>query len=290
MPLTPNGKIDKNALPFPDTALAAGYGDSAASNLTATETMLRKIWGSILSIPYESITASDSFFDLGGHSILATRMIFEIRKEVGLNAPLDLVYRYPTLKGMSNGIERLKSKDLNLAGQAILNSSDENIHSSVKNASRPETPSESLFAYDAEVDTLDDISISAEKLEKAFPNMNHPIFFLTGVTGFLGAFLMSSILNRYLGSKVYCLVRAQNEKDGLKRIRENLTRHLVWKDDFSARFVALCGDLALPKFGLTENVWDELSLTVDIIIHNGALVFPNSINLKRFIGCTHMKN
>jgi L-aminoadipate-semialdehyde dehydrogenase len=272
MPLTPNGKIDKNALPFPDTALAAVSEESAASHLTATETMLRKIWGSILSIPCQSIIPSDSFFDIGGHSILATRMIFEIRQEIGLNVPLDLVYRQPTLKGMANGIEFLKSKDLNLAGQAILNSSEENIHSSV-NSSRPETPAEILCKYDSEVDTLDDLSIVVDRLEYSFPSMSHPIFFLTGVTGFLGAFLLSSILNRYLGAKVYCLVRSQNEKEGLKRIKDNLVRHLLWKDDFSARFISICGDLSLAKFGLADNVWDELSKKVDIIIHNGALVF-----------------
>jgi L-aminoadipate-semialdehyde dehydrogenase len=276
MPLTPNGKIDKNALPFPDTALAAGFGESAASHLTATEAMLRKIWGSILSVPCASIIPSDSFFDLGGHSILATRLIFEIRQEIGLNVPLDLVYRHPTLKGMANGIEFIKSKDLNLAGQAIFDSSEENIHAAV-NTSRPQTPAEILFKYDSEVDELDDLSIAVNGLEYSFPNMNQPIFFLTGVTGFLGAFLLSSILNRYLGAKVYCLVRSQNEKEGLKRIKDNLVRHLLWKEDFSARFFAICGDLSFSKFGLADGIWNELSKKVDIIIHNGALVFLNFI-------------
>ena len=271
MPLTQNGKIDKNALPFPDTALIAGLGDSAATNLTATETMLRKIWAAILKVSDESITAADSFFDRGGHSILATRLIFEIRKEIGLNAPLDLVYRQPTLKGMASGIEILKSKDLNLAGQAILNTSEENLHSAA-NASRPETPADSIFKYDRELDELDDISISVDGVKISFPDMSNPIFFVTGVTGFLGAFLLSSILTRYPGSKAYCLVRAQNEKEGFKRIRDNLTRHLLWKEDFSTRSIAICGDLASPKFGLSIKVWDELATIVDIIIHNGALV------------------
>lgn len=67
MPLTPNGKVDKNALPFPDTALAAVSADP--SNLSPLQSSMREVWASVLGRDSTSITLQDNFFDLGGHSI-----------------------------------------------------------------------------------------------------------------------------------------------------------------------------------------------------------------------------
>src|SRR5277367_1109866 len=78
MPLNPNGKIDKPALPFPDTAASVDRRrDSVSSSKgSSTEDVMRAIWTSILPNPPGVIPLDESFFDLGGHSILATRLIF----------------------------------------------------------------------------------------------------------------------------------------------------------------------------------------------------------------------
>ncbi|TFY78984.1 hypothetical protein EWM64_g5026 [Hericium alpestre] len=90
MPLNPNGKIDKPALPFPDTAQAASIEPQAPAaglpTATATEQAMQAIWTRILPNAPSPIPLDESFFDLGGHSILATRLIFEIRKAFVVNA------------------------------------------------------------------------------------------------------------------------------------------------------------------------------------------------------------
>ena len=95
MPLNPNGKIDKPALPFPDTAqlavVDAARADGKQSTATPTETAIQAIWTRILTNT-SSIPLDENFFDLGGHSILATRLIFEIRKAFLVDAPLGLVF------------------------------------------------------------------------------------------------------------------------------------------------------------------------------------------------------
>ena len=282
MPLTPNGKVDKNALPFPDTALAlssAAETQSAEGTLlTSTQSSIRDIWSKLLNVPTSSIRLSDAFFDLGGHSILATRLVFEIRKTLAVDVPLGIVYREPTLQGMAAEVETLKGDDLNLAGQAVLSSSEENVS---KGSVPVHVPShaETVFDYAADLDKLDDPSINANGLALEFPSSTGSLFFLTGVTGFLGAFILSSLLKRFSDSKVICLVRAKDAQTAYSRVKDNLHRHLLWDPAFESRCQAICGDLGLERLGLDEAAWDDLSRKVDLIIHNGALVSAGYVQL-----------
>ncbi|WP_405822409.1 thioester reductase domain-containing protein [Streptomyces sp. NBC_01390] len=95
--------------------------------------------------------------------------------------------------------------------------------------------------------------------------------FLTGATGFLGAFLLRDLLRGTLGT-VHCLVRALDEADGLRRLRENLEYYRVWDEVDPARLRVVVGDLAEPRFGLGEEEFDELARTVDVVYHAGAKV------------------
>ena len=84
-PLNPNGKIDRPALPFPEPKEIAAAGARRPSQLgqalTPTEQKMAEIWADLLSdrgVTAESISGSDSFFDLGGHSIIAQQLLFKI--------------------------------------------------------------------------------------------------------------------------------------------------------------------------------------------------------------------
>lgn len=275
MPLTPNGKVDKNALPFPDTALAmASTHDRECSEekslISPVQKSIRSIWATLLNVPVTSILLSDSFFDIGGHSILATRLVFEIRKQLALDVPLGIVYREPTLLGMAKELEHIKGDDLNLAGQAVLGLSEDNVSKGPLVLEKP--TAEFHFDYAAELDAVDDSSIAKNALNFSFPTHTDLKFFLTGVTGFLGAFIMSALLERFPDGYVYCLVRAKDQDAATARVKDNLERHLLWKDEYLERFCALNGDLGLKNLGLDEDRWDALAESLDIIIHNGALV------------------
>ncbi|RKO93708.1 male sterility protein-domain-containing protein [Blyttiomyces helicus] len=274
MPLNPNGKIDKNALPFPDTALAPVPDPSTPdeSNLSPLQLAIREIWARVLNIPASTISLPDNFFDLGGHSILATRLVFEIRKTLAVQVPLGLVYREPTIAGMAREVDFARGGDLNL-------------ERGTAETKRARSESQlNLAGLDAEVDyaaeleAVDDQTIAAAGLPPfSFPSLapaDHPVFFLTGATGFLGAFILDTLLRRYSGSKVVTLVRAPSPADALQRLRDNGERHLVWEEDWvtEGRVEALCGDLGSAKFGFDAEVWEGLAKEVDIIVHNGALV------------------
>ena len=91
-PLTPNGKIDRKALPEPQVTLP---GTTAAALQTETEQRLADIWADIL--PVSTVRPTDNFFEIGGHSLLAARVITRIQPVFGVAVPLRSLFETPTL-------------------------------------------------------------------------------------------------------------------------------------------------------------------------------------------------
>ncbi len=98
---------------------------------------------------------------------------------------------------------------------------------------------------------------------------------LTGATGFLGPFLVSSLLAQ-TSFTVHALVRATDAAHGLDRIVASLRRAQLWtpalEADVRARVRVVCGDLAEPALGIGEAAFQQLAQDVDAVVHNGALV------------------
>ena len=102
-PLTPNGKIDRRALPEPEFARLREEKFVAAR--TPLEEKLAQIWSELLTI--ERIGVHDNFFDLGGHSLLATRLFVRIRDQMGLELPLRAIFEEPTIAELATRIENV---------------------------------------------------------------------------------------------------------------------------------------------------------------------------------------
>jgi thioester reductase-like protein len=98
---------------------------------------------------------------------------------------------------------------------------------------------------------------------------------LTGGTGFIGPFLMKSLLEQTL-AKIYVLVRSSDEVQGKQRLRAAMESMgpcgVDLMEMFEARVIPVCGDLGQPKLGLTQDVWDFLASEIDTVFHNGASV------------------
>jgi len=98
-PLTPNGKLDRKALPTPD-------GSAVVSRLYAApqgpiETVLARIWQELLHL--DQVGRYDNFFELGGHSLMAVQLVSQLRQELG-EISLNTVFAQPTLRGLAFAI------------------------------------------------------------------------------------------------------------------------------------------------------------------------------------------
>jgi len=102
LPLTSNGKIDKNALP--DVSEENIIRNKFVAAKTEDEKQLVSIWKEVLEI--ENIGVTDNFFELGGHSLKGTVLVNKIKKCLGLEVSIKDLFLYPTIAGMlSNAIE-----------------------------------------------------------------------------------------------------------------------------------------------------------------------------------------
>ncbi|MBZ4422890.1 amino acid adenylation domain-containing protein [Myxococcus sp. RHSTA-1-4] len=116
LPLTPSGKVDRRSL----RARAAPTGNAAAEYVapaTPEELALAGIWSELLGRP--RIGARDDFFALGGHSLMAARIVSRVREALGVELPLTAVFEAPTLAGMADVVSRLAGSMKELAGAPI---------------------------------------------------------------------------------------------------------------------------------------------------------------------------
>jgi amino acid adenylation domain-containing protein/FkbH-like protein len=102
-PLTPNGKVDRKALPAPD--FSGNVGEYVEPR-TLLEQVIAGIWAEALNVA--EVGSSDNFFDLGGHSISATQVIVRIRAAVGVELSVRSLFETPTVAGLARSVERLK--------------------------------------------------------------------------------------------------------------------------------------------------------------------------------------
>ncbi|NLD48503.1 MAG: non-ribosomal peptide synthase/polyketide synthase, partial [Clostridiaceae bacterium] len=107
VPLTPNGKVDRKALPMPETGILTGEEYVAPEN--ETEEKLSLIWKEVLGI--EAPGVLDNFFELGGHSLKATLMVSRIYRELNVKIPLREVFNNPTIRGLAQKID-LKDRNI----------------------------------------------------------------------------------------------------------------------------------------------------------------------------------
>ncbi|MCY1042404.1 amino acid adenylation domain-containing protein, partial [Corallococcus sp. bb12-1] len=100
-PLTPNGKVDRKALPAPEAS--ATQRDRYVAPRTTTERQLAALWAEVLRV--ERVGNEDHFFELGGHSLLATQVVARVRATFGVELPLRALFEEPTLRRLAARIE-----------------------------------------------------------------------------------------------------------------------------------------------------------------------------------------
>lgn len=267
LPLNPNGKVDKPKLPFPDTAqleavakLTASKSHASEESFTQLETTIRDLWFDVLPNKPPSIAKDDSFFDLGGHSILGTRMIFELRKQLNVDIPLGAIFKNPTIEGFAKEVAKfVKGDDAELADGT-------NTEQAVE--------IDTTKSYFDDAKELEHTALLAEYPSLAALDFSKPLnIFVTGVTGFLGSFIVRDLLEgRTTKTKIYAHVRASSAEAGMERLRKAGMTYGIWKEEWAESIEVVLGDLTQSQMGKSADEWATLCNTIDVIIHNGAMV------------------
>ncbi|HKI03227.1 MAG TPA: amino acid adenylation domain-containing protein, partial [Thermoanaerobaculia bacterium] len=102
MPRTPNGKVDRKALPAPEAAAAISDGDET---LSPVEEVVAGIWCDVLGLT--RVGRHDGFFELGGHSLLAAQVSARLRAAFGVEVPLHALFETPTVAGLAESVQGL---------------------------------------------------------------------------------------------------------------------------------------------------------------------------------------
>jgi len=110
MPLTPNGKADRRALPAPQMSRPELEGAFVAPR-SPVEEMVAQIWSDVLGL--SQIGVHDNFFALGGHSLLATTTVTRLRAAFGVDLPLRAIFETPTVSDLSELLEATRRKGQN---------------------------------------------------------------------------------------------------------------------------------------------------------------------------------
>lgn len=253
LPLTPSGKVDRRALPLPSNDRPA-LDENYVAPSTPIEEQLAEIWMQVLEI--KPIGINDNFFDLGGDSLRAIQLVHTLRETFQRDLPMVALFDAPTINQLAQSIN--KCIDI---GSTVT--------------------SDNISVRELEAETALDPSIDPGNSPidcEAEPNN----VFITGVTGYLGAFLLHELLEQ-TQANVYCFVRTTNLKLAKREIKSNLEKYSIWNEKYITRIIPIAGDLAQPLLGLSENEFLDLANKIDVIYHSAAyisLIHPYSNHRK----------
>jgi acyl carrier protein len=124
LPLTTHGKVDRQALLFPDEEAVAS-AEKFVAPTTPMESLLKTLWEEVLNIT--RIGIYDNFFVLGGHSLLAFKLISRIRYDLQVELPLRALFDNPTIAGLAKIITEQETLQLALLPQPDSSSDDSRI-------------------------------------------------------------------------------------------------------------------------------------------------------------------
>ncbi len=239
-PQTPNGKVNRRALPRAEPPRpSAAY--AAPRNLL--EEQLASVWGRVLAL--DRVGIHDDFFDLGGHSLQIAQIVFQIKQVFNIDLALADFFRAPTVAGLAQ-VLLAAARGLEWSGPP------------------------GALSVDLDAEVVLDPAIEARPA--AAPADSEPaVVFLTGATGFLGTFLLAELLNQ-TEAEVCCLLRAPEPDTGRARLKQNLVEAQLWRDEFGSRLRVVLGDLERPCLGLAATDFAALARRVETIYHAGALV------------------
>lgn len=236
---TPNGKIDRKKLPEPVFNTSS---KELIAPSTETEKKLSEIFEKLLKI--SPISVDDNFFEIGGDSLLALKLQIELLK-LGFSIPFADIYKYNSVRQLATHMDSLNSST-NIA--KILNADD--------------------FK---DIDKLLNSDIQNVEISNTVVNIGNVL--LTGATGFLGAHILSYIIDNSPFS-VYCLIRQNSLSDTTQKLLNRLNYYFGSKYDalINKRIFVVTADIVKNKLDIDKNTEELLNKNISCVINSAANV------------------
>ena len=260
MPLTSNGKVDRKALPEPGGKVETGV--EYVKPETQRQEKLVQIWQDVLGV--EKIGLKDNFFALGGHSLKAVTLVARLQKEFDVS--VNDIFKYQTIEELSKHITERKD-NFKIRLEKLKEQSEEKQENVLEDIEVKKI----LDSYNKE--TTDKYSGLNFTDQKEYKNI-----LLTGVTGYLGINLLHDLLEMK-DCNIYVLLRGADIVQCTERLNKKIEYYFnndlaKNKMNFSGsnRIKIIPGDLSKDKFGLDDQLYNELAEKIDCIIHSAAIV------------------
>ena len=261
LPLTPNGKLDTRALPAPEYQHGGHYHAPASP----VEEILAGIYAQVLGV--ERVGVDDSFFDLGGDSVSAMRVIAAINTALDAGLAVRTLFDAPSVRSLS---QQLDGDASSVAGPGAKGPSFGSVHG---------RDTSEVHAGDLTLDKFIDTTTLSAAPTLPPPSAEVRTVLLTGATGFLGRYLALEWLERMelVDGKLICLVRAKSDEDAWRRLDNTfdsgdpeLLRH--FQELAADHLEVVAGDKGEANLGLDQQTWQRLADTVDLIVDSAAFV------------------
>ena len=283
LPLTANRKLDKRALPAPEYQDADRYRAPSSP----IEEILAGIYARVLGI--ERVGVDESFFDLGGNSLTAMRLISTINTGLDAHLSVRTLYETPSVRSLSQRLDRHAGSvevvpTVSPAGD-LQDHADDIQRERNPGAKGPSFASvhgrdaTEVHAGDLTLDKFIDAATLTAAPTLPAPSAEVRTVLLTGATGFLGRYLALEWLERMalVDGTLICLVRAETDEDARQRLDKtfdsgdpDLLRH--FRELAADHLEVIAGDKGKANLGLELQTWQRLADTVDLIVDTAALV------------------
>jgi glycopeptidolipid biosynthesis protein len=258
LPLTVNGKLDKRALPVPEYQGADRY----RAPVTKAEKVIADIYRQVLGV--QRVGADDSFFDLGGDSISAMRVIAAVNTALDADLAVHTLFDTPTVSTLSLQVDHRSG---------VIPETDSASFASVHGRDACE-----VRAGDLTLDKFIDTTTLRTAPTLPRPHRKPRTVLLTGATGFLGRYLVLEWLKRLrrIDDTLICLVRATSDDEARRRLEATFDTDPTMRRHFNelsaGRLQVVAGDKSAANLGLAEHVWRGLAETVDVIVDSAGFV------------------
>ncbi|MBB3243916.1 amino acid adenylation domain-containing protein/thioester reductase-like protein [Pseudomonas sp. Tn43] len=235
LPYTSNGKVDRRALLA--TSGQVQVASQRCQPQTPMQMQLRQLWSELLELPVEEIATDESFFNLGGHSILLSQLLLSIRQVFGRSLSINRFIEAPTLRTLAKLLDG------------------------------PEQSAASTLSPQAFIDAAAELNLDPLPISQC--GDVHKVL-VTGANSFLGVHIVEALL-AWGATEVACLVRESGGQSAAERFAQALRDNRLTHLDLS-RVSVYAADITQPQLGLPDDVYARIDRTFGALVHNAANV------------------